>query len=124
MTAKEYLQQIRLLDLKIDQKIEERQELIHRKKFLRDPDPRLEKDILERIERYKEEREEIIRTILSLSKPQRTKFLFLRYVKGLPLEKILYIMRKSNGKAYSYNHIRTIHSDALKEISEKLHLQG
>lgn len=29
MTAKEYLSQIRLLDLKIDQKIEERQELMH-----------------------------------------------------------------------------------------------
>ena len=149
MTAKEYLSQIRLLDLKIDQKIEERQELIHRASGITavSVDPNrvqtsgdtvgpmryvdkavdMEKDINRMIDEYTDARDRIINQIHQLSDARYVELLGLKYVGRrekdgrmhyMRLEEIACTMVKSNGEPYSYDHIRSMHGEALKRFSE------
>lgn len=149
MTAKEYLSQIRLLDLKIDQKIEERQELMHRASGIAavSADPNrvqtsgdtvgpmryvdkavdMEQDINRMISEYTSARDRIINQIHQLSDARYVELLNLKYVGRrekngrmhyMRLEEIACTMIKSNGEPYSYDHIRSMHGEALKRFSE------
>ena len=44
----------------------------------------------------------------------------LKYVKNLRLEQIACEMHKSNGDAYSFDHINTLHGEALQEFDKKI----
>lgn len=149
MTAKEYLNQIRLLDLKIGQKIEERDHLkamaegnsspVLSKdkvqtsgsgdKMARTVDKYvdLEIEIDRLIDQYVDMRDKIIDQIHALNKAKYVELLYLKYVgrKGrdgrthyLRLEEIACIMKKSNGMPYTYEHIRSLHGEALKKFEE------
>ena len=149
MTAKEYLNQVRLLDLKISQKQEERDHLKAMAagnsspmlskdkvqtsgsgdKMARTVDKYidLEKEIDKMISQYVDMRDHIIDQIHSLGDSKYVELLYLKYVgqKGkderihyLRLEEIACIMRKSNGLPYTYEHIRSMHGEALKRFAE------
>ena len=149
MTAKEYLNQIRLLDLKIRQKIEERDHL--KAMAAGNSSPVLSKDKVQTsgsgdkmartvdryvdlemqidklIDQYVDMRDHIIDQIHAVGEAKYVELLYLKYVgqKGkderihyLRLEEIACIMRKSNGLPYTYEHIRSMHGEALKRFAE------
>lgn len=111
MTAKDYLSQISLLDVKIDQRIKERQGLIE----LADrcsKTTELEKDVLEIITRFELEKHTIINKIHGLNKQRHITLLYKRYVQSKNIQQIAEEMN------YSYEHTVTLHSNALKEFSK------
>ncbi len=149
MTAREYLNQIRLLDVKIRQKREERaylqsiasgnkSQVLNADKVqssgsqsrmedtvIRYTD--LEQDIDRMIRQYIDMRDHIINQIHQLEEAKYVELLQYKYV-GVPrgedgrieylrLEEIACIMKKSNGMPYSYQHIKSLHGEALKEFS-------
>ena len=102
MTAKEYLRQIHVLDLKIEQKIEEKKELLHRaagvSAVTSDPNKvqtsgdtvgpmryvdramDLERNINRLIDEYTDTRDKIINQIHEMEDPRYIELLSLRYV--------------------------------------------
>ena len=140
MTAKKYLQQIKALDIKIKQKMEEREDLYSRaistgSRELKadvvqtsvngdkvggaiDRYVDLEKEIQTLIDRYIIQRNVIINQIQSIPDPRYEEILYLRYVKYMRLEEIACTMVKTNGQPYSYDHILRIHGEALKKFAE------
>ena len=140
-SAKTYLSKIRLLDLKIKQLIEERDSLIALAGGLRskplDPDPvqtsisgdtmsltvarylDLEAELNEDIDLYVHTKDRIIHQIHDLEDPRYVELLHLRYVKYLRLEEIACVMVRTDGRPYSYVHIRRLHGKALQEFQKK-----
>lgn len=140
MTAKEYLGQLRILDLKIRQRAEECEDLYHRAagfkaldyssdKVQTSPDPdgnmalvqqawELERENIRMILRFNALKHKIIGQIHSMGDPRMAELLALRYVQYLPLEKIADVMRKGNGQPYSYDHIRRLHGEALQKFAK------
>ena len=146
MTAKEYLNQIKLLNLKIDQKQEEREDLL--KSAIYNSSPALtervqtsvsgdkmsrivdrcvdmDKDINDMVMQYMEKRDRIINQIQALEDPRCVEILYHKYVghrrsdgrmEYMRLEEIACIMRKPNGSPYTYGHIRALHGKALKDF--------
>lgn len=148
MTAKEYLSQIRLLDVKIGQKQEEKEYL--RSVASGNKSPALTKDKVQssiqgnkmedavikyaELEREIEQmilelvilRHRIIDQIQQLQDAKYVELLQLKYVGRFEgtrihyfrLEEIACTMKKSNGMPYSYEHIRSLHGKALQKFSE------
>ena len=141
MTAKEYLKQIRSLDKKIQQRIDERDTLLSKatstgsRGMKRDVVQTsvegdrvggiidryidMEKQITAMIDRPVNMRHKIIGQIQQMENPKHVELLYLRYVKYMRLEEIACDMVKENKEPYSYEHIRKLHGYALKEFQRK-----
>lgn len=148
MTAKEYLSQIKLLDIKIRQKQEEKEHLRMLARGNKSPIlskdkvqtsshgqsmedalikcADLEREIEQMILEFVIKRHKIIDQIQQLNDAKYVELLQLKYVgrrEGntihyLRLEEIACVMKKSNGMPYSYEHIRALHGKALQMFSE------
>ena len=138
MTAKEYLSQIRLLDKKIDQRIDEKNSLlaiatgtgpcaansgkvqssISGSKIAQAMDRYidLESEINQMIDQFVALRHKIIDEIQSLPDHRYVELLYLRYVKYKRIEEIDCIMKKTDGSPYSYDHIFRLHGQALESF--------
>ena len=139
MTAKEYLKQIQLLDIRIQRLELEREQLLYRagglkgidyaaEKVSGTPDPdkmlvlvdkanKIERRIAKLTGKYISMRDKIVKQIVSLDDPRYVEILSLRYLEKKRLEDIACIMHKPNGDCYSYDHILKIHGYALAEFS-------
>lgn len=144
MTAKEYLSQLRVLDVKIKQRIEERDEL--RSMLLArgisydglhvqtSPTNRLEElvakyadmenDIDKMIDALYDQKHVIIGQIEQLDDDRYIRILRMHYVpddsgRTKRLEEISVIMQKRNGDSYSYDHIARLHGEALQAFEQK-----
>lgn len=148
MTAKEYLSQVRLLDMKIRHKMEERDHLralaegngsqklsrdrvqtsISGDKMASTVDRYvdLEKEIQKMIDVFLVKRDRIINQIHMIEGDKYVELLKLKYIgvrEGnrmhyLRLEEIACIMKKSDGTPYTYEHVRSMHGEALKRFTE------
>lgn len=140
MTAKEYLRQIKVLDLKIKQRTEEQIRL--RSEALQNGSPELsadkvqtsisgdrmgdlmttcadlEKEIKEMIMDFVILRHRIIGEIQALKDRRYVELLYLAYVDYKRLEEIACVMKKTDGSPYSYDHIARLHGEALQEFSK------
>ena len=138
MTAKEYLRQLKNLEVKIDQRRLERDRLIA--EAMGNSSPRLTVDKVQTsisgdtmgekladaadIQREVEwlinkliaDRHRIIGEIHTLTDARYIQILYLHYVEGKKLEDVAEIMVKTNGKPYSYDHIASLHGMALQEF--------
>ena len=130
MRAKDYLNQIRLLDIKIGQRIEELEEMRSRISLVTGIDyskdrvqstPEsgnkqienlvdFENSVLDMINKETMLKHKIIGDIQELSNPLYVDILFRRYVECNSFEKIAYDM------GYAYNYVCTLHGNALKEF--------
>lgn len=138
MTAKEYLRQLKNLEVKIDQRRLERDRLIAEamgnsssrltvdkvqtsisgdtmgEKLADAADIQREVDWL--INKLIADRHRIIGEIHTLTDARYIQILYLHYVEGKRLEDVAEIMIKPNGKPYSYDHIASLHGMALQEF--------
>ena len=138
MTAKEYLRQLKNLEIKIDQRRLERDRLIT--DAMGNGSPRLTADRVQTsfsgdmmgdnladaadvqrevewmINKLIADRHRIIGEIHTLNDARYIQILYLHYVEGKKLEDVAEIMRKTNGKPYSYDHIASLHGLALQEF--------
>lgn len=141
MTTKEYLSQIRILDIKIKHKQEELEELrtkaISTTQVLSQDRVQtsmtgdkmaklveacleLESEIAKMNIYLLQQREKIINQIHQLTDARYVELLYLRYVCYKRLEDIACIMVKRNGESYSYEHILALHGEALQNFSKIL----
>lgn len=140
MTAKEYLRQLKNLEVKIDQRRLERDRLIA--EAMGNNSPRLTVDKVQSsgagdqmgdkladaadiqnevdwlINKLIADRHRIIGEIHTLTDARYIQILYLHYVEGKKLEDVAEIMIKPNGKSYSYDHIASLHGMALQEFSK------
>lgn len=138
MTAKEYLRQLKNLEVKIDQRRLERDRLIA--EAMGNSSPRLTVDKVQTsisgdtmgekladaadiqrevdwlINKLIADRHRIIGEIHTLTDARYIQILYLHYVEGKRLEDVAEIMIKPNGKPYSYDHIASLHGMALQEF--------
>ena len=134
MRAKEYLSQIRLLDIRIGQRIEELNEMRARVSILTGIDYSkdriqvmpstgnkqieelvdFENTLLDMIQRETELKHRVIGEIQELNNPIYVDLLFRRYVECSSFEKIACDM------SYAYNYVCTLHGEALKEFESKV----
>lgn len=144
MTAKEYLSQLRILDTRITQKIEELDQLksLVQARGLRTDTDRvqtspenvqesviakyldLETKIDQMIDCYVTKKDKIINQIHELNDDRYIQVLYLHYVpdknhRTKRLEEIAVTMKKANGAPYTYDHINHIHGEALKIFEKK-----
>ena len=136
MKAKEYLRHLQRLDTMINQKIKELNDLrmisqstggmdYSKERVQSSPTgdapfvqsvlriAELEKEINAEIDRFVDEKHTIIKQIQSLQNPRYIDILYKRYIEYKSLEQICVEMK------FSYDHIRHLHGDALKEFGEK-----
>ena len=139
MTAKEYLKKIRLLDIKINQKVKELDELRSMSQAVRGIDyskecvqtslssgANFEKSViriseLERlldreIDYFVDLKHKIINQIQSLDNRNYADILYKRYIEFKRLELIAVEL------GYSYNRIRHLHGEALKYFDKLAHV--
>ncbi len=138
MTAKEYLRQLKNLEVKIEQRRRERDRLLS--DAMCNGSPRLTTDKVQTsisgdtmgdklaeaadiqrevewlINRLIADRHRIIGEIHTLNDARYIQILYLHYVEGKRLEDVAEIMIKTNGKPYSYDHIASLHGMALQEF--------
>ena len=140
MTAKEYLQQVRRLDAQIDQRIEQLEDLRDKAVGFSQPlSPDkvqtsssgdktaqivercvdLEAHIKDMTIALMDLKGKIIDQIHELDDYRYIELLYLRYIRYMRLEDISCTMKKRNGEPYSFDHIATLHGEALKSFSEK-----
>ena len=139
MTAKEYLRQIKNLEIKIAQRRLERDQLIA--DAMGNGSPRLTVDKVQSsaagdqmgdkladaadiqheiewlINKLVADRHRIIGEIHTLTDARYIQILYLHYVEGKKLEDVAEAMVKTNGKSYSYDHIASLHGLALQEFN-------
>lgn len=136
MKAKEYLRHLQRLDMMINQKIKELNDLrmisqstsgmdYSKERVQSSPTgdapfvqsvlriAELEKEINAEIDRFVDEKHTIINQIQALQNPRHIDILYKRYIEYKSLEQICVEMK------FSYDHIRHLHGDALKEFGEK-----
>lgn len=135
MTAKEYLKEIRKMDVSIDQKQIEYDTLKCSRTYVggmdysaervqTSPDGAgftrisdrltdLQREIDEEIDRWHDMRHERINQIQQLSKTEYVDILFRRYVRYQSLETI------ASELGFSYNYTCNLHGEALQEFTEK-----
>lgn len=136
MKAKEYLRHLQRLDTMINQKIKELNDLrmisqstggmdYSKERVQSSPTgdapfvqsvlriAELEKEINAEIDRFVDEKHTIINQIQALQNPRYIDILYKRYIEYKSLEQICVEMK------FSYDHIRHLHGDALKEFGEK-----
>lgn len=136
MTAKEYLQQIRKNDIRINQLLKEVDNLRKMTVFIKgidytkdrvqstsdgttgalksieklyDAEIRLDR----MIDRYVNEKQRIVSEIQSLDRPEYIELLYMRYINYMSLEAISVEMN------YSYNRIKHLHGAALQTFYNK-----
>lgn len=134
MKAKEYLNQIRLLDIRIGQRIEELEEMRQKISILTGIDYSKEKIqvtptagnkqieelvdmenvVLDMIHRQTKLKHKVIGEIQGLSNPIYVDLLFRRYVDCHSFERIACDM------GYAYNYVCTLHGEALKEFDKQV----
>ena len=138
MTAKGYLRQLKSLEIKINQRRQERDRLIA--EAMGNSSPRLTVDKVQTsvggdtmgdklaeaadiqrevdwlINKLIADRHRIIGEIHTLTDARYIQILYLHYVEGKKLEDVAEIMVKTNGKPYSYDHIASLHGMALQEF--------
>lgn len=135
MTAKEYLQEIKKMDISIDQMQAEFDLLKKGRTYIGGMDysadrvqtsPNgsgftklsdklydMQKEINEEIDRFNDMRHKRICQIQKLSKTEYVDILFRRYVQYQSFEVI------SADMGFSYNYVCNLHGEALKEFAEK-----
>lgn len=143
MTAKEYLNQLRILDTKINQKMEELSQLksILMGRGMRYDSDRVQTspanmqeniiikcaDIEDKIDRmidsYISKKDKIINQIHQLNDDRYIQILYLHYVPNEKhqtkrLEDIAVEMKKKNGNSYTYEHINRLHGEALQKFTK------
>ena len=138
--AKEFLNQARTLDRKIEQRKEELERLKEKatsvassmsdsgrvqttpaadgKTKIVDRYIDLEREIESMVLSLYEKRDEIISTIHELEDRRFVELLYLKYIRYMRLEEIACRMKKANGQPYSYMHILDLHGKALCEIEK------
>jgi hypothetical protein len=138
MTAKEYLRQLKRLEIKIDQRRQERDRLLS--DAMGNGSPRLSRDRVQTsvsgdtmgeklaecadiqaeidalIKKLVADRHRIIGEIHMLTDARYIQILYLHYVEGKRLEDVAEMMVKTNGEPYSYDHIASLHGMALREF--------
>ena len=134
MGAKDYLNQIRLLDIRVGQRIEELNEMRQRISLLTGIDYSkdriqsspssgnkqieelvdFENTVLDLIHKETKLKHKVIGEIQELSNPVHVDLLFRRYVECHSFEKIACDM------GYAYNYVCTLHGEALKEFDKVL----
>lgn len=138
MTAKEYLRQLKILKIKIDQRRQERDRLIA--EAMGNSSPRLTADKVQSsgagdqmgdklaeaadiqneidglINKLIADRHRIISEIHTLTDARYIQILYMHYVEDKKLEDVAAVMIKPNGKPYSYDHIASLHGIALQEF--------
>lgn len=134
MSAKEYLNRVRVLNVVINNRFMQLRELEEMKTAIGSPmrdDPvqtsksgeapyvrmaesiaDLEQEIRELIYRYTLEKSKIIAEIGALTRPEYVELLMRRYVRFERLEQIAYEL------SYSYDHTRKMHGAALRAFEE------
>jgi len=121
MNAKEYLKQIRALDLQIDQRLMEKNNLewiASRFPGTSEHCRKLAESVADVITDLVNQKDEIIGKILLLQDHRYSDVLFLHYARYILLEDVAAVMVKSNGKHYTFQHINRLHSEALNEIQK------
>ena len=122
MNTKEYLKQIRALDLQIDQRIMEKNDLewiASRFPGTGDHCRKLAESVADVITDLVNQKDEIIGKILLLKDQRYINILYLHYVRFIQLEDVAVIMqKKKNGKTYTWQHINMLHAKAVKEFSK------
>ena len=135
MTVKEYLNQIKLLDMKIDQRIQEAAELrmiafgirspdLNGERVQISPDPdaksiiihryiQMEEQINRMIDEFVDEKHKIIGEIQQIEDPRYSKLLYLRYVKYMSIQEI------SEAMHYGYEYTCRLHGRALRAFKIK-----
>lgn len=78
----------------------------------------LDADIEKALSKIAETRNEIEKTIRTVEDDKLSDVLYYRYIKLIPLFDVGDYMRKSNGKRYSYQHIRRLHAEGIKAVDE------
>ena len=142
MDAKEYLNQIKVYNIRIRQMQEELARLesiannttsgISPDKVQSSPDKSkrekaivkmvdLKKKLTAMIVEQEEKRIEIMEEIHRLSDPRYIEVLYLRYVKEIRVEDIADIMTKPDGSEYSIDHLNRLHGQALNAFREIYH---
>lgn len=138
MRAKEYLNQVRMLDRKIAHKREEVEALRARAESTSsglsgsgrvqstpeaDKTGRivtrivdLEREIEDTLEKLCVKRDEVINTIHMLEDHRYVELLYLKYVKYMRLEEIACTMKRTDGRPYSFQHILRLHGEALRAV--------
>ena len=138
MTVKNYLGQIRQLDLMINQRIEQVEELKRIAAGIKSPEMKMsmvqtskdgdpigkyvnkyldtEKEIDDMIDMYVNLKNKIIGEIQALPDHRMVELLYLRYIRYLRIEEIACTMKKRNGNPYSYDHIQRLHALSLHEF--------
>ena len=146
MRAKRYLNQVRMLDKKIEHRREEIERLKDEAKSVSstitesgrvqtspDADQKtkivdryvdMEREVEGKVLDLNEKRDEIIGTIHQLKDRRFVELLYLKYVKYMRLEEIACRMKKSNGQEYSYAHIADLHGKALRAIEEIINIDS
>ena len=137
MTAKEYLRQIRRIDIHLNHLLKERDELERAQTFLRSPqidgdrvqtspsgDPpwmgylikweELTNQIGEEWDRLIDKRQAIVAQISTLTDSRYIDLLIKRYVEYKSFEKIAVEMN------YTYDHVRRLHGWALQAFKHKM----
>ena len=121
MNAKEYLKQIRTLDLQIDQRIMEKNDLewiASRFPGTSEHCRKLAESVADVITDLVNQKDEIIGKILQLKDQRYANILYLHYVRFILLEDVAVIMQKKNGKTYHWQHISRLHAEAVNEYSK------
>lgn len=142
MDAKEYLNQIKVYNIRIRQMQEELARLesiannttsgINPDKVQTSPDKsKREKAIVKMVDLKKkltamiieqeEKRIEIIKEIHKLNDSRYIEILYLRYVNDIRVEDIADIMTKPDGSEYSIDHLNRLHGQALNAFREIYH---
>ena len=121
MDAKEYLEQARFLDMRINAKLKQLDSLKELMLFSSSPVPKilsLQSDINRDIDELVDLKAEITRRIRQLSKPEYQTVLELRYLCFMTWEEIGGRMR------YSMPYLFKLHTRALKELGKDLEEAG
>lgn len=142
MDAKEYLNQIKVYNIRIKQMQEELARLesiannttsgISPDKVQSSPDKSkrekaivkmvdLKKKLTAMIVEQEEKRIEIMKEIHKLSDSRYIEVLYLRYVKEIRVEDIADIMTKPDGSEYSLDHLNRLHGQALNAFRQIYH---
>ena len=123
MNVKDYLKQIKLLDIKINQRMMEKNDLESiaiKYPGIQEHCEELAAGIDKVIRDLVDRKDSIISQIMMLKDHRYSDVLFLHYVRYMQLEDVAAVMMKSTGKGYTYQYINCIHGDALKELKNLL----
>lgn len=134
MKAKEYLSQLRLLNIKVDQRMKELSEMRERVSILTGIDYSkdriqvtpttgnkqieelvdFEKTIIDMVQRETRLKHKVIGEIQQLENPIHVDLLFRIYVEDNDLQEI------ADDMGYTYNYVCTVHGNALNDFQNKV----